>query len=161
MLHVLAHFIAHFALVILGGLWTAVIRTPRTIEAANGNGHGRMPYWLHIRNEETFVREAVRSMRSGGGQPSPAGANKARSFEEDIPLKGHPRVATVGATMLQRDELPLDQRLDISTIQFIGLGTIVDEKQDGKFMGTQHSRLHRGCRSRKGRRDDRLDSLTP
>ncbi|ANJ75588.1 hypothetical protein [Ralstonia insidiosa] len=58
MLHVLAHFIAHFALVILGGLWTMVIRTPRTIEAANGNGHGRMPYWLHIRNEEAFVRES-------------------------------------------------------------------------------------------------------
>ena len=100
-------------------------------------------------------------MRSCGGQPSPACANMARGFEEDVPLEGHPRVATVGATILQRDELPLDQRLDISTIQFIGLGTIVDEKQDGKFMGTQHSQLQHVCRSRKGRRDDRLDSLTP
>jgi hypothetical protein len=28
-------------------------------------------------------------------------------------------------------------------------------------MGTQHSQLQHVCRSRKGRRDDRLDSLTP
>lgn len=65
----------------------------------------------------------------------------ARRFEEDIALERHPRVAAIGATMLQRDELPLDQRFNIRAIQFIGLGTIVDEKQDGKFMGTQHSRL--------------------
>ncbi|OAI78177.1 hypothetical protein RSP799_16460 [Ralstonia solanacearum] len=65
-------------------------------------------------------------------------------FEKPISLKGHVRVAVIGASTLQRDQLMLDQRLDICAIEFTRFRTVfvVDEEQDSKLMGTQHGGLH-------------------
>ncbi|WP_414706802.1 hypothetical protein [Ralstonia sp. UBA689] len=70
---------------------------------------------------------------------APACADMPGSLEKHVPLERDPCVTTVGTLALQRHELSLDQRLDIGSVQFSGLGTIVDQEQDGKFMGTQHS----------------------
>jgi hypothetical protein len=78
-----------------------------------------------------------------GGHAAPARTDMPGGLEKDVSLKGHAGVALVRAAPLQRDELSLDERLDIGAVQIIGFSTVVDEKQDGKFMGTQHSWLQR------------------
>ena len=84
------------------------------------------------------------SVRDGGGAAA-AGANVPGSLEQDVALECYPRIAAVGAAAFQRDELPLNQCLNIGAVQVIGFCAVVDEKQDGKFMGTQHSWLQLVC----------------
>jgi hypothetical protein len=111
-----------------------------TVSAAHTRAEAKDAASLNTGDAGTFLRRAMRSMH-GGHRALPACANVPGSFEKGIPLEGHTHVATVGATTLQRDELVLDQCLDIRAVQFRGFGTLVDQEQDGKFMGTQHSRL--------------------
>ncbi|KJJ95686.1 hypothetical protein UB44_21765 [Burkholderiaceae bacterium 26] len=86
-------------------------------------------------------------------QTAAAGADVSGSLEQDVALEGYPGIAVVGATALQRNELSLDERFDIGAIQIVGFSAVVDEKQNGKFMGTQHSCLQLVYWSRHATRD--------
>lgn len=76
-----------------------------------------------------------------GHRAAAAVANVSGCLEQNVTLKGHPGIAVIRAAALQRHELSFDERFDIGAVEVVGFGTVVDEKQDGKFMGTQHSRL--------------------
>ena len=98
-----------------------------------------------------------------GHRAATAGADVPGSLEQDVALECHPGIAVVGATALQRHELSLDERFDIGAIQIVGFRAVVDEKQDSKFMGTQHSWLQLVCWPRHAIRDGGWAwfSLTP
>jgi hypothetical protein len=81
------------------------------------------------------------------------GADVSGSLEQNVALEGDSGIAVVGATAFQRHELSLDERFDIGAIQVVGFSAVVDEQQDGKFMGTQHSWLQLFCWSRHATRD--------
>jgi len=80
-----------------------------------------------------------------GSRAAAARANVPGSLEQNVALECHPGITAVGAAALQRNELPLDQRFDIGAVQVVGFSAVVDEKQYGKFMGTQHSWLQLVC----------------
>lgn len=88
-----------------------------------------------------------------GHRTAAVGANVSGSLEQDVALEGYPGIAVIGATALQRNELSLDERFDIGAIQVVGFSAVVDEKQNGKFMGTQHSCLQLVYWSRHATRD--------
>lgn len=64
-------------------------------------------------------------------------------FEKSIPLKGDPRIATVWSVTLKHDQLALNQRFNVRTVQIARFTAVVDQKQHSEFMRTQHSCLRR------------------
>lgn len=51
----------------------------------------------------------------------------------------------IRASTLQCHELTFDEHFNVDTVEVIEFCTVVDEKQDNKFMGTRHSRLRLVC----------------
>ncbi|CAN0627187.1 protein of unknown function [Burkholderia multivorans] len=76
--------------------------------------------------------------------------------QDRLSARRQPRAAVAGRQLFERDELALDQRVQVVAVECGGIGRVLDQQEHGEFVRTQHGRFS-GESGR--RRDDGADGI--